>query len=51
MEDPVGKKIWRYEKEAEHIFNKLMGTFNTDSGLEHTQQYMECTDTKDSPRW
>ena len=50
IEDLVGKRIFRYEKETKATFNKLMGTLNTDPVLEddlyHTAQYMECIQIK-----
>ena len=54
IEDLVGKRIFRYEKETKNIFKKLMDTFNTDPVLEddlfHTEQYMECIQIKSLER-
>ena len=54
IEDLVGKRIFRYEKETKNIFKKLMGAFNTDPVLEddlfHTEQYMECIQIKSLER-
>ena len=54
VEDLVGKRIFRYDKETKTTFNKLMDTLNTDPVLEydlfHTEQYMECIQIKSLER-
>ena len=34
IEELVGKRIFRYEKQTKATFSKLMDTFNTDPALE-----------------
>ena len=54
IEDLVGKRIFRYDKETKNTFTKLMDTLNTDPVLEddlfHTEQYMECIQIKSLER-
>ena len=50
----MGKRVFRYEKEATATFKKSMDAFNTDPVLEddlyHTEEYMECVQLKSIER-
>ena len=46
IEDLVGKRIFRYDKETKNIFKKLMDTLNTDPALEDDLYHTEDTSHK-----
>ena len=50
IQELVGKRIFKCEKDTKNIFNKLMDTFNTDPALEddlyHIKQYVQCIQIK-----
>ena len=54
VEDLVGKRVFRYDKETKNTFKKSMDTLKTDPVLEddlyHTAQYMECIQIKSLER-